>query len=291
MERLEKEYREFGPWIIEIKSEDDIPHLFANHFTYSSSVECALKIPIALERRKAAKGMDLYRSVVSFNTDEIIILEKTEEGITEIKVPYSSIKAVKNMVDLLEAVLTIFTENKNHSIKYNSISEEIMNNVIEIIREKYRLNTEDCRIETQFKGEVTDQLFRNLINLSRKKEEITAVSFQKTKNTKKVNMTLKDYILFNFNMELQSYIYLRTKKELIAVTRNKEIKKKRAVDYSYNYTYIPFSNIHSAVFVPDQDYKDIYRLKISLEKSDQLEFTASAQTKEDFTEILDIYSY
>ncbi len=132
MDRLEKEYREFGPWILEIQSADDIPDLFMDSYEFSSSVECALKIPIALDRRKAEKGMNFYRSIVSFNIDEIIILENSEDSITEVKVPYSSIKAVKNMVDLLEAELTIFTENKNHSIKYNSVSEEMMKNVIEI---------------------------------------------------------------------------------------------------------------------------------------------------------------
>ena len=235
--------------------------------------------------------MDLYRSVVSFNADEVIILEKSAEGIRREKIAYSSIKAVKNSVDLLEAALTIFTENKNHSIKYNSVSEEMMNDVIEIIRKKYRKHSEECRIETEFEGTITDQLFRNLINISGKKEKITAVSFQKTKKLKKINMTFQDYIHFNFNLELQGYIYLRTDKELIAINRNKEIKKKRAVDYSYNYTYIPFSNIHSAVFIPDPDYKDIYKLKVSLEKSDQIEFTSSGQTKEDFAEILGGYIF
>ena len=55
MDRLEKEYREFGPWILEIKSADDVPDLFINYYTFSSSVECALKIPIPLDRRKAAE--------------------------------------------------------------------------------------------------------------------------------------------------------------------------------------------------------------------------------------------
>ena len=117
MDRLEKEYREFGPWILEIKTEDDVPDLFKNHYSFNDSVESAIKIPIPLDRRQAKKGMDFYKSIVSFNKDEVIILENTENGITNEHFSYSRIKAVKKMIDLLEAVLKIYTDNKEHRIK------------------------------------------------------------------------------------------------------------------------------------------------------------------------------
>ena len=291
MDRLEKEYREFGPWILEIKTDEDVPDLFRNSYTFNDSVEAAIKIPIPLDRRQAKKGMDFYKSIVSFNKNELVILEKTEKGISSEVFSYDRIKAVKNMIDLLEAVITIYTDTKIHKIKYNSVSEDLMNKILDVLREKYAANTETCRIESEFTGEITDQLFRNLLNISARKDKLTALSFQKNLSVKKVNRSIKDYILFNFNLELQSYIFLRTDKEFIAVNRNREIKKKRAVDYSYNYTYIPFSNIKSAEFIPDPQFPDIYILNVSLENNTVLSFTTSKQTKEDLNEIIDIYSY
>ena len=291
MDRYEKEYREFGPWILEIQTDDDVPDLFRNKYTFDDSVESAIKIPIPLDRRQAEKGMDFYKSIVSFNKDEVIILEKTEKEITSEHFSYDRINAVKNMIDLLEAVLTIYTDIKEHKIKYNSVSEELMDKVLDILRYKYTINTEACRIESEFKGKITDQLFRNLINISAKKDKLTALSFQKTLPVKKEKRDIKDLILFNFNLELQSYIFLKTDKELVAVKRNREIKKKRAVDYSYNYTYIPFSNIKTAEFIPDPVFPDIYIFNITLENSKALSFITSEQTKEDLNEIADIYSF
>ena len=291
IDRLEKEYREFGPWILEIKSEEDIPDLFRKQYSYSSDVECALKIPIPMDRRQAKKGMDFYRSIVSFNRAEIIILEKSWTEITEKKILYKDIKAVKNMIDLLEASLTLFTADENFSIKYSSVSEEIINNVITILRKKYSEDSDPCRIETEYEGKITDQLFRNLISISGKNYSLIPLSFQKTTTVKRENTSIKDYLLFNFKLELQSYIFMRTEKELVAVTRNMEIKKKRAVDYSYNYTYIPFSNIEFIDFIPEPEFPDIYILRISLSASASISFVTSGQTKKDFAEIIDIYSY
>ena len=291
MERLEKEYREFGPWILEIKSDDDVPDLFRKNYAYNNSVEIAIKIPIPLDRRQAKKGMDFYKSIVSFNKDEVSVFRKNRKEITSEHFSYDKIKAVKNMVDLLEAVMTIYSDGKIHTIKYNSVSEELMNKVLYTLRKKYIVNTEKCSIESEFKGEITDQLFRNLLKISSIKEKITPLSFQENLPVKKTNRNIKDVIFLNYNMELQSYIFFMTEKEFIAVNRNKEIKKKRAIDYSYNYTYIPFSNIKTAEFIPDAQFPGIYILCISLENSEKLNFTTSKQTKDDLNEIIDIYSY
>ena len=166
-----------------------------------------------------------------------------------------------------------------------------MNKVIDILRNKYTVNSETCRIESEFTGKISDQLFRNLINISEKKEKLIPLSFQKTLPVKKTNRDIMDYILFNFSLELQSYIFMRTDKELVAVNRNREIKKKRAVDYSYNYTYIPFSNIKTAEFIPDPEFPGIYIFNIILENSKALSFITARQTKEDLNEIIDIYSF
>ena len=291
IDRLEKEYREFGPWILEIKSQEDVPDLFRRQYTFDSSVVCALKIPVPMDRRQAKKGMDFYRSVISFNRDEIQILEKSWTEINIKKISYINIRALKNMIDLLEAELTIYTEEENYSVRYSSVSEDIINNVIAIIRGRYLQNSESCRIMTEYKGEITDQLFRNLINISGEKEHLIPVNFQKSVPARKENMKLKDYIMLNYRFELQSYIFMRTEKELVAVNRNKGIRKKREVDYSYNYTFIPFSNIESVEFIPDPEFKEIYILNIKPGKALSLSFPVSKETINDFSEISDIYSY
>ncbi len=286
MDRYEKEYREFGPWILELKTDDDVPDLFRSCYKFDSSVECAVKIPIPLDRRQAEKGMDFYRSIVSFNKEEVVILEKAENGISTDVISYQSIKAFKNMIDLLEAELTLYTETKSCTIKYSSVSEDIMNRVIGILREKYIKESDHYNFSTEYRGKITDTLFRNLINDSNNKGAVTAVSFQETVPVKKDRLNIMDIVSLNFSLELQSYIFLKSEKELIAVNRNKEIKKRRAVDYSYNYTYIPFFNIKSAEFIPYPEFPDIYIFKISLKNSETLSFLCLKQTKTEFREIV-----
>lgn len=131
-----KEYDEFGPWIMDIPEPDMMPALFKPFYHETEDPDMLFKIPRRIERRAASPLMDLYDYVIGAFGEYLYILKRNGKKVSEKKVAYYKIVAVKRTHDILKGELSIFLPDELICIAYNTVSDDIILNLIRIIQEK-----------------------------------------------------------------------------------------------------------------------------------------------------------
>lgn len=128
--RRTTEFDEFGPWIYEVRSEEDVPRLFRTHPIDFESTETVLKVPRRIGRRDANPDMDLYENLIIAGSDSITVLTRRGDGYDTVEVPYGRIAAISSGVALLDGRLVIHdTEGREAAglavdVRYNGVSKE-----------------------------------------------------------------------------------------------------------------------------------------------------------------------
>lgn len=267
MESLKKEYDNFGPWLLEVRCQEEVPPLFREHYTYHSDIKTAIKIPVHIERRNAKPGDILYRSLVSFSDKEVAIYELKGNTVSEKRIAYTSIHAIQNYNNLLKGELIIFTNSGKESIQYNTVSHKIIDDIVDFLRIEYLKYSEDFFKPHQECLEVTmSQLFQNILKEMEDKEKIYILAIQPNLYLEKLKKKWYEYITNIYNKYmLQNTMFLENGKELIIISRNQPIKRRMDADYSYVHTYIPFKNIQDVAVVKDENFTEIMQVKFKVE--------------------------
>ena len=132
------EYDAFGPWIYIIKNRDSIPPLFRQYEKELAGNLLAFKVPRNIERRDANPGMNLYDAVVAVFSERILILERINRNKTDTakagSIPMGEIDSIKHHTCLLCGVLTICTADKPVILHYNTVSDNIIRDAVNLIR-------------------------------------------------------------------------------------------------------------------------------------------------------------
>ena len=132
------EYDAFGPWVYLIDGPHKLPPLFADYKEMLSGAKVCFKVPRWIERQKANPKMNLYDSVVGIFEKEIILLERKTRGQKEFhelsRIDMTGITAIHKKICLLKGQLIILTKDKPLSIGYNTISDDIIDSAISLIR-------------------------------------------------------------------------------------------------------------------------------------------------------------
>lgn len=249
MER-NKEYDAFGQWIFEIDGEHEVPRLFKEYYDENESYQILFKVPRRIDRVKASPNMDLYDYLIGARDTYLHILKREGKGVTETKINYSDIFAVKDTHALLKGELILFTENETEKILYSTVSEEIIMRLINIIERNAcksvrRLYIEGIPVE-YIPGDPgsVDFLFVNLFDkLKEFNPEIKLVVHQPNMTIKKT-AELKQKLKYTGYM-LSRSAFIMNDKDLIIIERpaSKFRKVKEGMDYSY--FYIPYQSINA----------------------------------------------
>jgi hypothetical protein len=132
------EYDAFGPWIYIIKNRNSIPPLFRNYEEQLSGSLMSFKVPRDMERRDANPRMNLYDAVVAIFTDKILFLERINQYGTDTvqksSIPMSEIDSIKRWTCLLKGTLTICIADKPVVIPYNTVSDNLIREAVNLIR-------------------------------------------------------------------------------------------------------------------------------------------------------------
>lgn len=132
------EYDAFGPWIYPIGGLNSLPRLFRPYGDAMAGSAMAFKIPRDIERRNATPDMDLYDAVVAVFPDRILYLQRNkgdgESGVIERVVPVDRIDSIERWTCLLEGILTIHAEGTPIVIPYNTVSDNVMRQAVQLIR-------------------------------------------------------------------------------------------------------------------------------------------------------------
>lgn len=131
----------FGPWILPVRTPDDLPPLFRTA-TDLSGARLALKVPRPIERRDARAGMDLYDRLVLVRDDGIELLTRAPEvaaGWQRRWLRAGDLLAVEDSTDLLDGRLRLHAAGGDVvEIPYNGSSGATVRALLDEVRYLWR---------------------------------------------------------------------------------------------------------------------------------------------------------
>lgn len=262
----DKEYDAFGPWIIEIKEDDDIPPIFRLYIDKNKEKTYAIKIPRQIDRRNAQPGMDLYDCVIIMYDATMLILNRKEKSVISKEVEYKMVYAIKNKKDLLNNLLTIHLPNEVVSIKY-TVSGAIISKTVDLIRSKYLDSNEITVKNTMSKREIniTSFYYNNMLQLLKKNDDqIEVLAFQPSMKVKRFFKLLYGKIKIPYKSVLQSSLFVTNHKEIIILSSANLVKGAKDVDYTGVHTFIPVNRIKGISLLNDEEINQLNNIIINL---------------------------
>lgn len=246
MERS-KEYDAFGPWIYEIDEEHEIPKLFREYYSETAPL-LLFKVPRSVERRKASPNMDLYDYLVGAYDTYLHIYKRAGKSVDEQKIDYRDIVAVRDVHALLRGELILFTPGGQVSLVYNTVSEDVVLKLINIIEDKISGAARNIAMESlpveyvPGNDDYLEILFINLFNkLKETKPGVNLVALQPLidiKRTRSLKISMEEKACAPSKLA-----FITNEKELIVLIKELPELKRQKHTYVYSYLYVPYQNI------------------------------------------------
>lgn len=247
MNLLQKEYNGFGPWLLPITDVEDIPQQYIRFKEKILSSDYCFKVPIRQERRKLRPGMLMYTAVIAINQKKILLLKATPDGLVDQEIDFSSIRYLTVTRDLLDSHFIIGTDQKVYDIHYDSISTEISETVIDLLR--HRIFTEEAHVDDSValdKSLVDKFRYGAMFESVLKGEKLNLIGYQPGIGIEKHHDTQFEAFLNSFRKyELQDLAVFAHPRSLILINSIKEIKRLNEHDYSYRYVFMKTADITS----------------------------------------------
>lgn len=264
MDKLKLEYDRFGPWIIEIKEAVDVPPQFERETDRILSAVRAIKIPKNIERRKLKPGMPMYDTVLAIYDGYIELMQRNDTIITATSLNYRDIRIIEKVHDLMSGHVFFHAGQQIYSFAYNPISGEIIDDVLDFIRERYIEKSGVDGLEELPDIEVIDApLYKNLMSGYMKKENVKALQYQPFVELKhQKNTTWTALLDLMDKPALQESLFLTNGFEFMTFSRIKEVKKKGESDYGYRQLFIPLAYIKGISTFDDREMDDLMTLEI-----------------------------
>lgn len=134
------EFDAFGPWILEVGTQEEVPPLFREDVDVSSAVR-VLKVPRSIERRDANPSMDLYDRVLVIRADGFRLLTRNlrgTRGFGETTIKWDDIVALALSTELLRGTLELHLRHGQMcEIPFNAISVDLMSDLVATIRDAW----------------------------------------------------------------------------------------------------------------------------------------------------------
>ena len=243
-----EEYDAFGPWILEINEVYKMPPLFVPYYKEDGKPLLLLKIPRRIERRDATPDMDLYDYVVGMFEEYICVLKRIGDRVQEQKIYYTHIHAVKNIQALLKGEVYFYTNNEIMTIKYNTVSQDVISAMIDIVRSKYmgkkarKLDMENIPYSIQ----TIEYLYVHLINRLKQNEEgIKLVAYQPNIQILNRSRSVIQSIIrfFSSRLLLLCTAFITNGNELIVLEQEKPVRENRKSLLTYTHLFLPLDRI------------------------------------------------
>jgi hypothetical protein len=135
-----REFDAFGPWVLRVRSADEVPPLYRQTELDPPAFRLVLKVPRRIERRDAHPGMDLYDCLIAVGDELLTIMMRRESGFETVRLPFDRIVAIEQSVRLLDGRLTIRSATGEQVlIPYNGSSQPLIDELIRLLRDSYLL--------------------------------------------------------------------------------------------------------------------------------------------------------
>ncbi len=279
----DKEYHEFGPWLLEIKAPEDIPPQYIEETDQILSASYAFKVPVLLVRREIRPGALMYNQVVMLFKDHIAMLEYDEGALRTREMKFSEMEYTIHGGELLSSYMKFSGVGDSMKITYNSVSNDVTEHVMDHIRRAV-LSFKDLRgraEESQNDGPHNDQDLELDGSLSELKDSqiykyfcikevpktpLEIIAYQPFVNLTEHLPIRLPYFLEKFYMyKLNDTLFMTSPNELIIANRDRTIQKSGDVNYAFAHTFIPLAGIQSVHMVADDKFEALGIIEIELE--------------------------
>ncbi len=275
---IDKEYHEFGPWLLEIKVKEDIPPQYMNEADQILSAEYAFKVPVLLVRRDIRPGALMYNQVFMLHQDELVALEYTNGTVHTRKIKYSDIHYIVHGGELLMSYIHFSGGGSELKLKYNSVSTEVTQAVMERVRRAVLSSKMPAHIKKPETNKALETLKQNQIYkyFCIKEEPKYApeiLGYQPFMHlTEKLPVRLPYFFEKFYMYKLNDTLFMRNSEELIVVNRDRTIQRERDVNYAFAHTFIPFASIESVDMTADETFEAIGQVRFSLRDGSSVAF-------------------
>ncbi len=242
-----KEYDAFGQWIFEINDEYTMPPLFVNYYQEKETPLMLIKIPRKIDRRDATPDMNLYDYVIGAFESYLYILKRVHDNVEEKRLSYESVVAIKNTAALLKGQLYLFLKDETIIVDYNTVSEDKMFKLINIIRERYAAEERKLNIPPiAYDINSVEHRYSLLIDqFKASNERIRLVAYQPPSKLmpKYKHLYEKAFSLLLRRRLLASTAFVTNDSELIVLEREQHIRFTGRADLSCSCLFLPFQYI------------------------------------------------
>ncbi len=261
------EYDAFGPWIYEIDEKHGIPEIFREYYNEHEQPLILFKVPRSIERRNAFP-MDLYDYLIGAYDKYLLILKRTGKRVTRQRIYYSDISAVKDMHALLKGELALFTQDGPAVIVYNTVSEEIIFKLVNIIERKTcfegrTIRMENIPVEYSADESTIDILFFNLFNRLQKADPaLRLIAYQpalRIRRTRDLKQRLKKE-----KLQPSKTAFIVNDKELIVLERDMFTRKKNKAGLDFSYLHTPLQSITGAELKELDSGQNLFILRLKV---------------------------
>ncbi|MGF1749340.1 MULTISPECIES: hypothetical protein [Vibrio] len=263
---LKKEYDQFGPWLVEIKSEQDIPPQFSEQQHFFDDAVYSFKIPVHQERRNMKPGMLLYPEVVIIQKDFILHLKIDGERIQAEKMWYTDVLFLTHGGDLLDNYIGLQSIQGEMVIKYNLVSQDVASHVIKLLREMV-----SPRTRYPVSNELNDHSLQDKVTYSfycgteKALDPLHILAYQSEFSlTERKRSSLMD-LYHNFvQYKLLRSMIMTDGVDLIIANQGKHIIDIKDANYKFGHTFIRLGLIESISLKPHPNFPELNVLIIKV---------------------------
>ncbi|NDR57657.1 MarR family transcriptional regulator [Aliiruegeria sabulilitoris] len=237
-----KEYDAFGPWLTEVKAEEDMPPRFRAFYSENKDADFLLKLPKNADRRQLRPGMDLYDAVFVVDKEGVAVIRLEDGGVTRTYAAWDDVAAVGSYGDKLQGVWTLYLRDGTRStLSFNRVSTDLMDKVTDFVRARLRGDRGSTALPdiTLPPIEITDaDLFFGsaLLEIRRRSEDdVSPIHFEP-----------EGQRCFDVSGDRQvstGVLLLDTPSELVIVNRDRPSHRRGEAWHASNDIFIPYSRV------------------------------------------------
>jgi hypothetical protein len=134
-ERQRVEYDRFGPWAYLVSEPQEMPPRFDLWYEELRSSTLVIKLPVAVERKAAKPGSDLYEGILAVGSSGIVSLSFSRGEVLRRDVAFGEIAAISLAQELLYGEMRIdLADGGALSVVFNTVSADLLGDFIDEVR-------------------------------------------------------------------------------------------------------------------------------------------------------------
>lgn len=262
MDNIATEYHRFGPWLLEINADLDIPPQYSDKNDLILSAKYSFKVPVNKDRIQMKPGMLLYEYVISIFADKLIIFHIHNQSVQQSSILFKEIQYIVQGGELLRNYIQIATPEKIHTFPYHSVSHEVTSKVVTMLRSGMLNDAKPSSFTALEEDKLKHlSLYKYLMAKRVIDESANIVAYQPYQKIK-LNKSEKWSWWINLfrRNKLPELLIVSKNKELIIASSDIEKKSKETVDYSHRHIFISIDKILDIKITNSERFIDVNNL-------------------------------